>query len=87
MLPWASSAEMNFLSSAEETRRIAEDAGFEIVVFDEIPLSPPAPDPGAAPNPLNYAVFSPDMGEKGANARRNGAEDRVRRLSGLLRAV
>ncbi len=86
-MPWASTAEMSFLSSAEETRQIAEHAGFEIVVFDENQPSAPAPDPGAPPNPLNLGVFLPDSAERRANYQRNVAEDRVRRLRGVFRAV
>ena len=86
-VPWASSAEMNFLSSAEETRRIAEHAGFEIVVLDENPPVPPTTDPTAAPNSLSFAVFLPNMAERMANSQRNSAEDRTRRLRGVLRAA
>ncbi|MCH8162329.1 MAG: methyltransferase domain-containing protein [Chloroflexi bacterium] len=86
-VPWASSEEMNFLSSAEETRRIAEHAGFEVVVLDENPPVPPTTDPTAAPNSLSFAVFLPNMAERMANSQRNIAEDRTRRLRGVLRAA
>ena len=84
---WASSAEMNFLSSAGETRRIAEHAGFEVLIFDENPPRPPAPDPGASPNPLSSAVISPNRAERRANTERNRAEDRIRLLRGVFRAT
>ncbi len=86
-VPWASSAEMNFLSPAAETRRTAEDAGFEVIVFDENPSRPPAPDAEAPPNPLDSAIVIPNLPERRANSQRNSAEDRTRLLRGVLRAV
>lgn len=86
-VPRASSADMNFLILPEETRRLAERAGFEVVVFEEKPPPPPPPDPAAPPNPLGFAVFAPNSAEKRAAAMRNNAEDRIRGLRAVLRAT
>lgn len=86
-VPWASSEEMNFLSSAADTRRIAERAGFEVVVFDENPPRPPAPDPETPPNPLTPAVYTPNLADRRGNGQRNAAEDRTRLLRGVFRAT
>lgn len=89
-VPWASTSEMSFLSSAEETRLTAARAGFEIVVFDENPTSEPVPGSEASAPPvndLNESIIMPGIVNGRATNQRNVAEDRVRRLRGLLRAV
>jgi len=89
-VPWSATAETSFLSSAEETRRDAEVAGFEIVVFDENPSSAPPPGPEASedsPVGITGAIAIPNIMAARAVNQRNSAEDRVRRLRGLLRAV
>ncbi len=87
-VPWAEDESLSFLATPAETRRLVEEAGFEVrtwedVTADAIGFFDALAATPATPGPLGLHLLIPNMAVKGANLAQNAREGRI----ALVRAV
>jgi SAM-dependent methyltransferase len=85
-VPWADNQDRSYLVTTEELRRLLEDAGFAVSVWNDLTdfatTAMKAAFAGGPPT-LGLQLLVPDFAEKGANLVLNGQEGRLR----LIQAV
>ena len=94
-VPWATEPSQSFLVTADEQRRLLEDAGFRIDVWDDptaemvevLRTMVAGPPEGAEPRPLTIALIVDDMPTKMAGYFRNIEEGRTALLLAVCTAA
>ena len=92
-VPWASSADQNFLLSASELATVVDGADFSVSVWEDatdelMPAVAAVTRAAAGDGPkLTAALYVPDAATRFANTHRNLQEGRTRLLYGVAMAV
>jgi SAM-dependent methyltransferase len=92
-VPWASSADQNFLLPAGDVAALVEQAGFSISVWDDatdelLPAVAAVARAAAGDGPLlTPALYVPDAATRFARTHRNLEEGRIRLLYGVAQGV
>jgi SAM-dependent methyltransferase len=89
-VPWADSPERSYLVTPAELRSLLEAAGFTVSAWNDLTsFAIPAMKSAfaGAPPTLGLQLLVPDFAEKGANLVRNGQEERLRLIQGVLVAA
>ena len=81
-VPWAEEPADSALATAEETRALLDDAGFDVRIWADLTTEAAAfyqqlAETPPSPAPLGLHLLIPDMATKGANLGRNVAEGRL----------
>jgi ubiquinone/menaquinone biosynthesis C-methylase UbiE len=86
-VPWADTPELSHLVTPEELRGLAEAAGFEVTVWNDLTDAATRGMQailGSEPNPLGIQVFVPDILTKAGNIAVNFEQNRARVIQAVL---